>query len=389
MWSMKINEINVIEFSGYGKIVKKFSDAEVPWKQTTLTPTGDRSEELWRYGRPVYLEPIDGTGVIFVESDSLPLKMFLLDKPIVLEPTCSFCILAYYSDFNCIMAAPDTRETLRAGSVLTASGIYPNIMAERINTVLYQERTGKFSFKGEKHPYWELTYMDVGNMVCTVDGVDYELKKGEMMFFAPMQYHSQWGTGGEPLAFLTVTFEISEGDMTLLSDRVLSPNSDIHRVMKNILSEYREDNIYSGGMILTSLMQAIIISLRSLQQERAGETVQSNVSYKTKNEIVERCIQIIDDELKQRITLEMLARRVCVSTSYISKLFRSELGMGVSVFIRERRLERAKELIRTGQYTITQVSDIMGFCSVTYFSTEFKRKFGVTPSDYSRSIAAL
>ncbi|MBQ3049265.1 MAG: helix-turn-helix domain-containing protein [Oscillospiraceae bacterium] len=386
---MKINEINAIEFSGYGKIVKKFSDAEVPWKQTTISPTGDRSEELWRYGRPVYLEPLEGTGVIFVESGSQPIKMFLLDKPIVLDPDCSFCILSYYSDFKCIMAAPDTRETVRAGSVLTASGIYPNIVAERINTVLYQERTGKFSFKGEKHPYWEMTYMDVGSMVCTVDGVDYELKKGEMMFFAPMQYHLQWGTGGEPLAFLTVTFEISEGDMTLLSDRVLSSSADMHRVMKTILSEYREDNIYSGGMILASLMQAIIISMRSLQMERADVNIQSNVSDKTKNDIVERCIQIIDSELQERITLEMLAKRVCVSMSYISKLFRSELGMGVSVFIKERRLDRAKELIRSGKYTITQVSDMMGFCSVTYFSTEFKRKFGVTPSDYSRSIAAL
>jgi len=386
---VKLSEINAIEFSGYGKIVKKFSESGIPWKQITLSPTGDRSEELWRYGRPVYLEPLEGTGVVFAETDSMPLKMFLLDKPIVLEPTCSFCILSYYSDFYCIMAAPDTRETVRSGSVLTASGIYPNIMAERINTVLYQERTGKFSFKGEKHPYWELTYMDVGKMVCTVDGKDYELKKGEMMFFAPMQYHSQWETGGGPLAFLTVTFELSEGDMTLLTDRILPANAEIHRVMKLILSEYREDNIYSGGMILAALMQVIILSIRSLRQENITATVPSNVSDKTKNEIVQRCMQIIDGNLETRITLEMLAKKVCVSTSYISKLFRAELGIGVSVFIRERRLERAKELIRSGEYTITQVSDMMGFCSVTYFSTEFKKKFGMNPSDYSRSITAL
>jgi len=386
---MKLSEINAIEFYGYGKIVKDQNAEGIPWAPTLLSPSGDRGEELWRYGRPVYLEPQEGTGVIFAETDLLPMKSFLLDKPIVLEPGCRFCILPYYCAFQCLMAAPDTREVIRSESVLTAEGIYPNILAERVNTVLYQERTGGFSFKGERHPYWELTYMDVGSMICTVDGRKYELKKGDMMFFAPMQYHAQSGTGGEPLAFLTVTFEVSRGDLKLLADRILHADADMYRTMKLILSEYREDSMYSGEMILSALMQALILSLRSLRRETIGGAVPSSLADKTKNDIVRRCMQIIDENLESRITLELLARKVCVSTSYVSKLFRSETGMGVSIFIRERRLERAKELIRSGKYTITQISDMMGFCSVTYFSTEFKKKFGMTPSDYSRSITAL
>ncbi len=386
---MKLSEINAIEFSGYGKIVKNIEAAAVPWKPVCVSPSGDRSEELWRYGRPVYLEPQEGTGVIFAETRSMPLKMFLLDKPVLLEPDCSFCILPYYCEFHCAVAAPDTRETVRCESVLTAEGIYPNLMIERINTVLYQERTGSFSFKGERHPYWEMTYMDFGSMICTVDGREYELKKGDIMFFAPMQYHAQSGSGGEALAFLTVTFELTKGDMRLLANRVLRAEAGTHRAMKLILSEYCEDSIYSGEMILSALMQAIIISIRSLRRERISGTIPSNVADNTRNEIVRRCIQLIDDNLESRITLEMLAKNVCVSTSYISKLFRSELGSGVSAFIRERRLERAKELIRSGKYTITQVSDMLGFCSGTYFSTEFKKKFGMNPSDYSRSITAL
>ena len=386
---MKLSEINAIDFAGYGKIVKDIGDSAVPWKPVSLSPSGDRSEELWHYGRPVYLEPLDGTGVIFAETRSMPLRMFLLDKPILLDPDCSFCVLPYYCEFRCMIAAPDTRETVRCENVLTAEGIYPNLLIERVNTVLYQERTGSFSFKGERHPYWELTYMDFGSMVCTVDGKEYELQKGDMMFFAPMQYHSQSGSGGEALAFLTVTFELTKGDMRLLADRILHAGADTHRSMKLILSEYREDSIYSGGMILSALMQAIIISIRSLRRERIGGAIPSNIAGNTRSEIVRRCVQIIDNSLESRITLDMLAKSVCVSTSYISKLFRSELGVGVSAFIRERRLERAKELIRSGKYTITQVSDMMGFCSVTYFSTEFKKKFGMNPSDYSRSITAL
>jgi AraC-like DNA-binding protein len=50
------------------------------------------------------------------------------------------------------------------------------------------------------------------------------------------------------------------------------------------------------------------------------------------------------------------------------------------------RINYAKELIKSGEYSITEIAIISGFCDVSYFSREFKKAIGVTPKDYLESI---
>lgn len=56
--------------------------------------------------------------------------------------------------------------------------------------------------------------------------------------------------------------------------------------------------------------------------------------------------------------------------------------MGVAEYIKTRRLQKARHLLEEGDYSITQVSDMLGYCSICYFSSEFKNQFGKNPSDY-------
>ena len=100
-----------------------------------------------------------------------------------------------------------------------------------------------------------------------------------------------------------------------------------------------------------------------------------------------KCISYIDENLANNLSQEVLAKKLAISTSYLSKLFQKELGKSPGEYIRQRRLDEAKHLIQCGVYTITQVSDLLGYCSVTYFSTEFKKYYGVTPREYSKSVS--
>jgi len=49
-------------------------------------------------------------------------------------------------------------------------------------------------------------------------------------------------------------------------------------------------------------------------------------------------------------------------------------------------MEKAKDMIRMGDYSITEIADILGFSSICNFSAAFKKKFAVAPSSYSRSV---
>lgn len=57
-------------------------------------------------------------------------------------------------------------------------------------------------------------------------------------------------------------------------------------------------------------------------------------------------------------------------------------GENPSIFFRNYKLNRAAELMATGKYTISEIADMTGFSTLSFFSASFKKKFGVPPSEY-------
>ncbi len=388
---MKILEINAVEFSKYGAFMQQpaVKPRQSGYETRRMNPTSGRSNELCRFGQEVLLEPLDGVGVLFVSENKHGFKMFLLDKPVKLRAQIWFCVLPYQCDFIYEISSPVSGETCQIEESLTAQGIYPSIHIDRIFTVLYQEHTRSFRFKGERHPYWELTYVDSGSMVCTIEGKDFQLRQGDMLLFAPNQFHSQRAAGKNPFSFFTVSFNINLSDPAILCGRVIESDSNMHKLIKQILSEYRMDMLYAQEMMVAALTQLIVTAIRASQaQKPATHNIPSTITNQIKNQVVSNCLRIIDENIAYKLTLDFLSKRLCVSKSHLSKLFKDEVGIGVSDYVRDRRLEQAKHLIQMGNYTITQVSDMLGYCSVCYFSTEFRKKYNLTPSEYSKSITA-
>ncbi len=396
---MKILEINAVSFADYGQPYNDLSHRETvninitdkdvhEWKSVTLNPTSSRSNEIRSFKCKVYMEPLDGVGVLFVSCDKHNFKMFLLDKPISLKSGIWFCVLPYQCDFTYRLYSHHTESQKEfIDEFLTVQGIYPSIHIDRIYTVLYQEHTGTFRFKGERHPYWELTYVDSGSMMCTVEGRDFELKQGDMLLFAPNQFHSQRAANKNPFSFFTVSFDINLSDPDILCSRVISSDNNMHKLIKLILSEYTMDMLYAQEVMVAALTQLVVTAIRATQDsKRTAQGIPSTITTKIKNTVVSNCLRIIDENIAYKLTLDVLSKRLCVSKSHLSKLFKEEVGIGVSDYIRDRRLEQAKHLIQVGNYTITQVSDMLGYCSVCYFSTEFRKKYNLTPSEYSKSI---
>ncbi len=386
---MKIREINAAAFSEYGEVIRTVSVKKENNQNTLeINPVTSRSNEIKSFGCEVYMEPSDGVGVLFLSKNKHSFDMFLFDKPVVLKKDVWFCVLPYHCDFAYTLSSESAEyKTEFIDESLTAQGIYPSVHIDRIYTVLYQEHTSTFRFKGERHPYWELTYVDSGSMLCTIDNRDFELKQGDMFLFAPNQFHSQRAANKNPFSFFTVSFDINLSDPNILCGRVISSDNNMHKLIKQILSEYSMDMLYAQEMMVSSLTQLIVTAIRATQDsKRTAQSIPSTITTRIKNNVISNCIRIIDENIAYKLTLDVLSKRLCVSKSHLSKLFKEEIGIGVSDYIRDRRLEQAKHLIQLGNYTITQVSDMLGYCSVCYFSTEFRKKYKLTPSEYSKSI---
>ena len=86
----------------------------------------------------------------------------------------------------------------------------------------------------------------------------------------------------------------------------------------------------------------------------------------------------------ETISQSHLAQLCGISEPYMRKLFHAAFSVSPSNYIRDLRLNYAKELLRSGEYSITSVAARSGFNSAAYFSREFKKATGVSPNQYIR-----
>ena len=101
---------------------------------------------------------------------------------------------------------------------------------------------------------------------------------------------------------------------------------------------------------------------------------------------LKRAMELIQQRYWDQVSLSSLALQVGMSKYHLSRRFREVLGVTFRDYLLSVRLERAKALLATGQVSITEVAQNVGFGDLPRFDKVFKRYTGVTPSAY-RSLA--
>ena len=94
-------------------------------------------------------------------------------------------------------------------------------------------------------------------------------------------------------------------------------------------------------------------------------------------------LNYINAHLSEPLTVEILAGQVNLSSSAFSRRFRELTGRSPYQFVKETRLERARELLLERRLRVIDVSVAVGYASMSHFTTEFRARFGTTPREYA------
>ncbi|MBW7453334.1 response regulator [Paenibacillus sepulcri] len=94
--------------------------------------------------------------------------------------------------------------------------------------------------------------------------------------------------------------------------------------------------------------------------------------------------QYIHENYTREITLAELADKVFISRNYLSLIFKNATGETINNYIIRVRMEKAKSLLLMGTLKIYEIAESVGYKNIPYFSTTFKKHFGVTPAELSR-----
>lgn len=97
---------------------------------------------------------------------------------------------------------------------------------------------------------------------------------------------------------------------------------------------------------------------------------------------VEFICNYVKEHYSEKITLNSLADSVGFSKYYISRLFKQHMGVTIIDYLIRVRLDRAKELLKAGEYSIKQISFMVGYSDPNYFTWSFKKYLGISPIKY-------
>lgn len=98
-----------------------------------------------------------------------------------------------------------------------------------------------------------------------------------------------------------------------------------------------------------------------------------------------RTLDYISDHLHSRILLEDAANHLQLSTAYLSRLFKAEVGMTFVDYVNQKKVESAANLLRYSEYSTLEISNLLAFSSQSYFIKIFRKYMGVTPGGYKAS----
>lgn len=332
-----------------------------------------------------FIKVTKGVVMILVSFDSNNIKSFIINRSLHIKKGIYFNFISISDEASVEVLTNTEFKSITLDNPFNYSNISSSLDISEIYTKFYQEKGTNYNFSGEKHSYWELTYVDKGELLTTIDGVSYHLKQGDLIFYAPMQFHTQSTFEKISSSYLTINFKMNFNHADLLCNKIFSLKRDSYFIVTRLIEELSNDNLYSNDLSLCYLKQLIIQMLR-LDNSHFHSKPTTHMQQTYENELLNDILLYIDNNIYEKISVSTLCEHFCISTSMLHSLFRKNMNNTAKNYINELKLSKSKELIRNSTHTLSEISEMLGFSSIHYFSKKFKSYFNISPTEYSKSI---
>lgn len=153
--------------------------------------------------------------------------------------------------------------------------------------------------------------------------------------------------------------------------------------------EKRSDIPFGSQQLLTLYLEQLLIHMlrRYATTPRYPSTILNDSS--SISSASRKIVNYFEEHIRDSITIEDVCHDNLIGRSQLQKLFREEYGCGVIEFFSHMKINFARQLIRENDMNFTQISEFLGYSSIHYFSRQFKKICGMTPTEYAYSIKAI
>ena len=285
-----------------------------------------------------------------------------------------------------------------------------SVTINRIISVHYFQYMSDFSFPGESHDFWELVCVDRGEIDALAGDRRLTLKKGNILFHKPNEFHNVLTNGKVSPSLVVIGFECHSPAIKSFEDQLMSVQDTEKELMAQIIVEarntfsgrlddpYQEEIIFNSepltfgsAQLISHYLEQLMIHLyrRYFSYSMPVRSSRFLAEASSGNDTYNRIVRYMEEHLGERMTIDRICRDNLVGRSQLQKLFRDTKGCGVIEFFSMMKIDTAKQMIRDNQLNFTQIADRLGYNSIHYFSRQFKQITTMTPSEYATSIRLL
>lgn len=285
-----------------------------------------------------------------------------------------------------------------------------SITINRVISVHYFQYMSDFSFPGESHDFWELVCVDRGEIDALAGERRLTLKKGNILFHKPNEFHNVLTNGKVSPSLVVIGFVCHSPAIKSFEDQLMSVQDTEKELLAQIIVEarntfrgrlddpYQEELIFNSepltfgsAQLISHYLEQLIIHLyrRYFSYSLPVRSSRFLAEASSGNDTYNRIVRYMEEHLGERMTIDRICRDNLVGRSQLQKLFRDTKGCGVIEFFSMMKIDTAKQMIRDNQLNFTQIADSLGYSSIHYFSRQFKQITTMTPSEYATSIRLL
>lgn len=252
------------------------------------------------------------------------------------------------------------------------------------------------------HDYFQIYYIVKGSLTHFMEDTSSRLSKGDMFIVPPKCTHyikDNKGTVFYSFSFMPNSFgepddsnrlalnflHRLEVDSSSLRPRITVPSEEIlfvEHIMEHIYKEFNNKNV-GCGEVIRSYAIVLITMFARIYFESMPEKLSPH--FDNSRQMVLHCIQYIEANCSEDITLEEMANYSAVSKSCFCKLFPEITGHTFNQYLHICRIKKACEYIKQG-YKITAIYGLCGYNDFSTFYRNFKRIMGISPQEYKESL---
>lgn len=238
-----------------------------------------------------------------------------------------------------------------------------------------------YEIRRECSEFFVLEYVMEGSGTVKVDGKVFYPSKGDVYFLPKGSCHHYFASKETP--FKKIWMNVN-GDLCgyliqayKLSGAYLFENIEVYYLFEQFLAICSQKE-----MDVRELYDKCSIIFLEIIQELARHSV----GVRNVNEYASKAKDYCDRNIYQKITVEKVAEHVSLSVSQLNRIFKREFGLTVYVYILNNKINTAKSLLAGTAMTVSEIAFLLKFTDEHYFSNSFKRKTGMTPTEFRRGM---